>query len=634
MHPNHNNSADHDASCISDVGLDRPVEAGDVVALSITTVGEPTVQRGSLLEFQMIDREGRRVAIPGWPATSDAVGEYRYLRSGPGKQTTVVEMVVPEGAVRFKVNGHLWRPAAQTRVIGDPSVVVFRRYGVSAHVPGNGTNEHPTSSFVHHVSVPPETEAVSGTVRVRLGHDRAAAHLFVDMLDERGELLAPSASLPVDPIEGPTLAIRRHREGAHSHRFELSVPARTRWLRFRGAPNRGDADTSIIGGIETSARRAPSSEIRDFLRELPSDAPLMVIDTTAPPLGHPSLSLRPNNLTAAFERLGVWVIFLPFGSLQEYPSRISRRVLQVGRADADLLTESVLSTRRGGGALNTYICSSFPSVAALAMADELALNGWQIVYEARDDMEEFNRVGYSRWYSPALERRMLGLAHRVVSVSEALDEKLVSLVPTLEEHIVVPNAVNRSVIDAGEELRTPASYAGRDTSSVVGYVGHLTASWFDWGLLRAAAERLPEVTFEIVGHGAPEVMDLPANVLLLGPRTHEELLTTVKRWKVGIIPFLDIPLTRSVDPNKIYEYFAWGLRCVSAPMGQVELYPSTYVYRGVDDFVTQVTSALSRPWTDEEIARLEVMVQSSDWDARARALCSYYGIQMEESHAA
>lgn len=283
--------------------------------------------------------------------------------------------------------------------------------------------------------------------------------------------------------------------------------------------------------IEVTEVRSSASEIDAFLAEIPEGDTLLVIDTTAPPLGHETLSLRPNNLTRAFERAGMWVVFLPFSSLQEFPARVSDRVLQVARKDFGRLVRGLTTRRRSMG--DTYICSSFPSIAAVALGTQLKTLGWQVVYECRDDMEEFNRVGYSKWYSPALERQMLIVADKVVSVSTALDAKLVSMWPALRDHAVIPNAVNRHVIDQSEGLRTEESFDRREHLRVAGYVGHLTPSWFDWPLIAEAARRMPETVFEIIGHGAPQGMSLPSNVHLLGPRSPSSWRTSSPAGRSG-----------------------------------------------------------------------------------------------------
>ena len=83
------------------------------------------------------------------------------------------------------------------------------------------------------------------------------------------------------------------------------------------------------------------------------------------------------------------------------------------------------------------------------------------------------------------------------------------------------------------------------------------------------------------------------------------------------IPFIPTPLTRGVDPNKIYEYFAWGLRVLSAPMGSVDDYPSTWVYRNEDEFVQQLTEALGTPMAKDELQSLADFAAQSTWGHRA-----------------
>ena len=57
----------------------------------------------------------------------------------------------------------------------------------------------------------------------------------------------------------------------------------------------------------------------------------------------------------------------------------------------------------------------------------------------------------------------------------------------------------------------------------VGYFGHLTASWFDWDSLIEIAKSRPKYHFEIIGHSAPDDLELPKNIDLMGPKTHPEI---------------------------------------------------------------------------------------------------------------
>ena len=89
------------------------------------------------------------------------------------------------------------------------------------------------------------------------------------------------------------------------------------------------------------------------------------------------------------------------------------------------------------------------------------------------------------------------------------------------------------------------------------------------------------------------------------------------QWRAGLIPFRDEPLTRSVDPNKIYEYQAWGLRVLTAPMGNVENHPSTWVYRSQDQFIEMLAEIAEKDYNASEVAAIRHFAELNDWDSRA-----------------
>ena len=94
----------------------------------------------------------------------------------------------------------------------------------------------------------------------------------------------------------------------------------------------------------------------------------------------------------------------------------------------------------------------------------------------------------------------------------------------------------------------------------------------------------PDYEFEIIGHSAPEDLELPANIELFGPKNHAEINEIASKWRVAIIPFKMGPLADGVDPIKIYEYMALGLPTVSFRMPQINSYPYTLTVDNVPDF--------------------------------------------------
>lgn len=602
------------------VSICESVSPGQKVSLFVETVSDDERPNIALIAFKFLDSDGGVVELPGWSHYSEAVGHYAYI--SPSVDGEPVQdrwnFVVPPNAVSFEAEGRQWKKSTITTLLGE---FIFQdtSTGVRAFkFPSGASAAISSREFIQSIPLDASERVLSlSTTYVPSEELKSVAPLSVRFIDGDGHELLGSSDLPQNPAFGSFIGLSAGPVEETEFSCTIEVPGGAASLEIKGV-DWGKSQADILGPFERRDLSVESFNIESFIQQLGKETPLLIIDTTAPPLGHETLALRPNNLAAAYSRAGIGVVFIPFGSLKGFPAKVSDRLAQVPRIDFDRLIEVVLEDREPKN--STFICSSFPSIQSVTAVQRLKSAGWNTVYECRDDMEEFNRVGYSKWYDPQLERQMLRMVDTVVSVSTALDAKLVSLYPPLNRHFVIPNAVNKRVIETTKGLRTPQVTAQRNSSNKVGYVGHLTESWFDWPLVIEAAKRLPDVMFEIVGHGMPKNIKLPGNVEYLGPKSHDELRPLVQTWKVGLIPFADIPLTRSVDPNKIYEYFAWGLRCVSAPMGMVHEYPSTWVYRGVDEFVESIGSALASDFTDAEVEQLTRFLGSASWDDRAREM--------------
>ena len=106
------------------------------------------------------------------------------------------------------------------------------------------------------------------------------------------------------------------------------------------------------------------------------------------------------------------------------------------------------------------------------------------------------------------------------------------------------------------------------------YVG-ATHDWFDVDLVYYCAKNLPNYSFIIIG---PEQKDLSLlkelkNVYILGPIPYTRIPAFLYNSQVGIIPFSvkDYPdLVNSINPLKMYEYLACGLKVVSVEWEQIK----------------------------------------------------------------
>ena len=607
---------------VEDFRLGLDVTPGERLSIAVESVSSEAEVGSALLELRMLSQSGARIALPHWPNRSSRVAEYQYLEVADDRDIalTLMDIDVPDRAVRLELVGHRWKAAVATAIIADP---VINRSSDPRWVFETATGDrlqHSAALLDRTLQIP------SGSSRVELRIDHVArgksssGPVAVTIFDHFGVEMLPLPGLQQHPLHGPIAVLRGEPDAYVTTLVEFDVPRGAASVRVRGI-EWGDGTARVSGEVSLLGTGERGISVEDFVASIPPHDRLIVIDTTAPPMGHATLGLRPNNLSAAYARAGEWVIFLPFSSLQEFSHDVAERLFQLPRDEVDLLWSALRRHRRARADL--YICSSFPSFEALAAANEAKRLGWSVTYEVRDDMEEFNRVGYSKWYSPLLEQQMLRVADRVISVSRALDEKMLTMHPQIAPHAVIPNGVRAETIAGGKPLRTRQAADHRAESRTVGYVGHLTSSWFDWPMLVRVAQHMPEIRFEIVGHGLPKDLELPPNVVHLGAKTHDELIEIVREWKVGLIPFRDIPLTRSVDPNKIYEYFAWGIRCVTVDMGAVTTYPWTRVYDDAASFESQLRCAMTTPVSDEDLAELERFLSTVDWDSRARQVLAF-----------
>lgn len=460
-----------------------------------------------------------------------------------------------------------------------------------------------------------------------------AALVSVEFTDEFGHTTLAPAEFSANPKLGPYFALS-HGGSEDSpaetvKRFVVPKYARSALVKFHQWKK--TYTTTLVAPIQliainNAAQLGDSTHqetIQEFVDQIPKDDTLIVLYTTAPALGHATLALRPNRMAKEFSDLGFWVVFFPFSSINASESYVDERVRQFNRSDINLF---ITAARRRHGRKNVFICSSFPDITAVTTIDTLRHSNWQTMYEVRDDMEEFNRVGYSKWFHPQLERRVCQTVDNIVTVSPRLARKMEVLRGGDLPATVIPNAVSKKLIELGHDLRGTEGRNRRGTSAKIGYLGHLTPSWFDWKNVILAAQALPEYTFELAGHGTPATIKVPENITLLGPKTHEEFAELAKDWKVGLIPFKPSTLTFAVDPNKVYEYLAVGMRVVTAEMGSVRSCPSTYVYTSPSEFIDCLKIAMTTEVTNSEIEETEAFLTQANWPARAKQMCSVMGL--------
>jgi glycosyltransferase involved in cell wall biosynthesis len=132
----------------------------------------------------------------------------------------------------------------------------------------------------------------------------------------------------------------------------------------------------------------------------------------------------------------------------------------------------------------------------------------------------------------------------------------------------------------------------------VGYVGNMEAK-IDLDLLHFLANARPQWQFVLIGstHANPAVLALRRhrNVHFFGVIPYPQVRGWIAQLDVAIIPHLDTPQTRSMNPLKAYVYASVGVPVVSTRVDNLnDIEDWVAVTESKDDFLTEVERAIER----------------------------------------
>ncbi len=147
------------------------------------------------------------------------------------------------------------------------------------------------------------------------------------------------------------------------------------------------------------------------------------------------------------------------------------------------------------------------------------------------------------------------------------------------------------------------------------YVGAID-HWFDRDLMLSLARKLPKVSFILIG---PPRIDLSvlqkvSNIHILGSRPYGTIPAYLSACQVGIIPFQNNELIRSVSPLKLYEYMACGLPVVSTEWEEVKALGSPAILaKDPDSFAVGLEKVLGGNKSRKEF---QDFAKANSWDDR------------------
>lgn len=592
------------------------------------------LEKDSVLSILLQDESGASlVCEDSLFRYNDTLQNWLYYNSKQGDMSATWSFLAPEGARSIQLSVQDWaaRQNGRTGLQGRVGECIVETS--SRDFDTDLTNVTPSNPI--NVDGIVKTFDVESGRRYSLKWDvrssKEEALFRVDFKSRSGNSLLPSEDFPINPTVGPYVYAARRAAPEQSgivmhHDKEFEAPDSAAQMVLIGtAWSAGSTEliSEIILDEITNAGASQAESQAEWLEEITRDDNILVLYTTAGPLSENNrLLLRSNRLALDCAQHGWKVLLVPFRQVDGVasPYRPHPNVLQISGDDMHEVVNRLCQRDLSGA--RVFVCSSRTDLLSIGIQNRLQDRGWRTVYETRDDMEEFQRVGLSKWYRPALEQWFATQADGIIATAPRLKDRI-SAITGRDDVVRIPNAGPDATLDLAAPLRTIENFREERSRPIAGYLGHLTAAWFDWQNLTRVISSNPEVKFEIIGPGVPANIYLPSNVEVYGELPHEEAIEVIKRWRVGLIPFIPSRLTYGVDPNKVYEYISFGLRTVSAPMGDVEHMPGVVTYRDFKSFNAKFREAIEYVPTEEFYAECQLFVEHSRWSARAEEFRTY-----------
>ena len=204
-----------------------------------------------------------------------------------------------------------------------------------------------------------------------------------------------------------------------------------------------------------------------------------------------------------------------------------------------------------------------------------------------DCVDRHSAYGGYRGLLDRLEHRLLSRADVVFVTARGLEEHCRKIARAV---YFFPNGFDEELF--AHETTVPDLLA-RIPEPRLGFVGGV-AHWLDFDLVAAAARLRPTWSFVFVGPIGDVGASVPRarNIHWLGRCRREDVPAYIGGFDVGLIPFRETILTKSVNPLKAYEYLAAGVPVVSTRLPELDDLPLIRQARELEEFIAEVERAL------------------------------------------
>ncbi len=250
--------------------------------------------------------------------------------------------------------------------------------------------------------------------------------------------------------------------------------------------------------------------------------------------------------------------------------------------------------------------------------------GWPVVYDCLDNQQAFGEL--HRHNDPQFEEALVREASLVVTSGRTLFEAQRGRNPNT---LLIQNAADFDLFAHA----APAGLLANLPRPVIGFFGAFS-EWLDRGWIAEAARRYPGWSFVYIGRDGfargPSRRDWGAataapNVTVWPQVDLPELAQYLAGFDVCIMPFRDLPITRSMNPVKIFEYLAAGKPVVvpdlpeTRPLADEGLIA---VYRDWPESFELLEDAVREGNRDDRIRVRRAFAAENAWPRRVDELAS------------
>ena len=311
------------------------------------------------------------------------------------------------------------------------------------------------------------------------------------------------------------------------------------------------------------------------------------------------------------------LVMPPFGSL------IRRRI------NRHFLLPAIGRTARQLGMRDVLVWTYLPTDSAVELVKLVRNSRGASIYHCLADFPALSATPHELMKS---EKDLAQLSDQVFTNCTRLSERLsqwngeVSIFPPGVDLAAFPDEPLGQPVRSDDSVPFDSSKHGAQSGPVIGYVGGLHRH-VDFDLLAEMADARPNWSWVFVGPFQTSVDKLRGkdNVLLLGPKPHDELVFYVRSFDVCLVPYVKSVYTETVVPAKLNEYLAVGKCVVATDLPTIREFNDRHnvliaTENRADKFLQAIEEALRQPRDAETIKRRREVAALCDWNTQLEAM--------------